>query len=131
MIMKKDGDNKFWLGYDHGYSFTQAGLLIDDKESKFTFASEMRYHHDEKKAKQQQFGFMEHPLSFVFGCKHVFSDKTTMNCSAELKQRVHAQAKFTHKLDKNWTVAAHQSFNTNSDKSKHPYQLGFDVNYTL
>jgi len=85
MIMKKDGDNKFWLGYDHGYAFTQAGVLIDDKESKLTVAGEVRYHFDAKKAKQQQFGFMEQPLSFVLGCKHAFSEKTTMNCSAELK----------------------------------------------
>jgi len=131
MVMKKDEGNKFWAGFNNGDQFVQAGALINDAEKKFTHAYEVRFHMDEKKAKQQFYGMFNTPSSFVTGGKYVLSDKTTMNYSAEFKFFAHAQAKFTHKLDSNWTVAAHQSFNSNKVDTKHPYQLGFDVNYSL
>jgi len=128
MVMKKDEGNKFWAGFNNGDQYAQAGCLINNAEKKFTHAYELRYHMDDKKAPQK---FFDQPMSVAGSGKYVLSDKTTMNYSAEFGTWAHAQAKFTHKMDKNWTVAAHQSFNIADVEKKHPYQLGFDVNYTL
>jgi len=128
MLMKKDEGNKYWAGYNIGDQFAQAGCLINNAEKKFSHAYELRYHNDEKKAPHKLFG---QTMSVAAGGKYVLSDKTTMNYSAEFGNDNHAQTKFTHKHDKNWTFAAHQSFNIADVEKKHPYQLGFDVNYTL
>jgi len=128
MLMKKDDGNKYWMGYNHGDKFAQAGCLINNKESKFVHAYEARYHLEAESAPQKAFG---QPMSIVAGGKYTLSDKTTMNYSMEMGTMPSAQAKFVHKLDKNWSVASHQSFNIADVEAKHPYQLGFDVNYTL
>jgi hypothetical protein len=129
MAVKKDQGNKYWLGYNHSDKFAQAGCVVANDEKKFQHAYELRWHLvDAKEAPQALQGY---PASIVAGGKYVLSDKTTMNYSAEFGTKPSAQAKFTHKLDKNWSVASHQSFNIADVEAKHPYQLGFDVNYTL
>lgn len=59
-----------------------------------------------------------------------------MGYMIELSEKPHAIAKWEHKVNKNWKVAAVQSYNMNhvgKDKGSVPdaYQVGFDVNYTL
>jgi len=117
--------NKYWAGYDHSNKFIKAGCLIRYAEKNFTHAYEARYALEDKKS------FFDQPVTIGAGGKYILSKETTMGYSVELSAEPHAQAKFEHKLDKNWKVAAHQSFDCNQAAGKAPYKLGFDVAYTL
>lgn len=68
-------------------------------------------------------------MTLTKGNKWPVSDKTTVTSMVELGEAVHGQMKVQHKVDKNWTVAAHQSYNVAAKGDK--YNLGFDVAYTL
>jgi len=41
--MKRDGDNKYFMGYDHSNEFAKLGCLIKYSEKNFTHAYEARY----------------------------------------------------------------------------------------
>lgn len=115
--------NVYWLGYDHINKFSKAGCLINYKEKNFKHAYEMRYWMSDKKM------FHDLPMKLVAGGKYVLSDATSMNYSLEAANKMHAQAKFSHTLNKNWSVSAHQSYDMAQEKL--PYNLGFEVNYNL
>lgn len=128
--MKKDGDNKFWMGYNHSSEFAKAGCLINYADKNFTHAYEGRYNLDKDAAK----GFQGLPVSLVAGGKYVLSKQTSMGYMVELAENAHSIAKWEHKIDKNWKVSATQSYDMNQVGKKEapaPYQVGFDVAYTL
>jgi len=122
-VVKKDGTNKYWGLYDHA-GRVDAGCLVHNNEVNFTHAYEARYTF--KDGKNALWGM---PLVIGAGGKYVLSGQTTMGYSFEFAEMAHAQAKFEHKIDKNWKVTAHQSFDMNNTKQQ--YRLGFDVNYNL
>jgi len=128
--MKRDGDNKFFVAYDHSNEFAKMGCLIKYADKNFTHAYEARY---SLKADAQK-KFQGLPVSVVGGGKYVLSEKSSMGYMVELGETAHSIAKWEHKVDKNWKVAATQSFDMNLVGKKDaaaPYQVGFDINYTL
>ena len=55
-----------------------------------------------------------------------------MTYSLEFGKNVSAQAKFDHKLDSHWKVSIQQAYDCNRlDSKRPPYDLGFNVAYTL
>lgn len=124
--MKQDGDNKVNFGYDHVAQIIKAGALMKDGD--WTHAYEARWVFKEK-AKAGAFGV---PLHLATGGKIAYGKAHTLNYSMELIERVHAQMKWQHKVDSNWTTTVHQSFDTNKrDSAEGCYKLGFDVTYTI
>jgi hypothetical protein len=125
-FVKTDEGNKYWGGYDHCNKFAKMGCLVKYAEKNFIHAYEARYSM-EKDAP----GMFGQPITVGAGGKYVLSKETTMGYSFEFAAEPHAQAKFEHKLDKNWKVAAHQSYDCKAAENKPAYKLGFDVAYTL
>ena len=83
--------------------------------------------------KDNKKGFAGLKVEGVAGGKYVLSDKSTMSYSVEAGDHFAANGKFEHKLDKNWKVAVTQQFHASriADGKRAPYDLGFDVAYTL
>lgn len=123
-VSKVDGVNKYWLGYDHSNQFAKLGCLIHYSDKSFTHAYEARYGLGADAKKR----FQDLPLTVAAGGKYALSGQTSMSYAAEFGAATHGQAKFEHKIDKNWKVSAHQSFDCNKNNL---YRTGFDVNYTL
>lgn len=123
---KKDDGNKYWLGYDVCDKVAKAGALFKAKKCSLTHAYQV-------KQAEGKFMGQDIPISVAAGGKWAMSDKSTLNYMVEFGADAHAQAKFAHKVDKNWTVTAAQSFNCEhaGKKERKAYHLGFDVAYTL
>lgn len=128
-LAHKEGDNKYWGGYDHANGFAKFGCLINYKEKNFKHAYEARY--ALKDADGKQFMGQAVPLTVVGGGNYKLSDATTMNYMVEMGADAHAMAKFSHKVDKNWAVSGFQSYDKNAKDGRQPYVVGFDVAYTL
>lgn len=118
-------ENNFWLNYDVNEKQAKAGCQIKDKDVGFTHAYELK-HYGAEKAEY----FWGYPVAVAGGGKYVLSKQTGFAYAIELGKQIHLQAKFDHKVDKNWKVAVHQSYDMNK-KDEKPYNLGFDVTYTL
>lgn len=126
----KDEGNIYWAGYDHSAKFAKAGCLVDYKEKKFQHAYEARWFMDQDDAKQPRDLFYGMPLKWVASGNYTMSDASSMGYMFEMGKDAHLMAKFTHKIDKNWTVAARQSYDM-ANKDGQAYQLGMDISYAL
>merc|ERR1719454_2143508 len=109
--MKQDGDNKNMFGYDHKAQIVKGGALVKDGD--WTHAYEARYLLKEG-AKAGRIAEM--PIHVATGGKVAYGKAHTLNYSLELIQHVHAQMKWQHKIDSNWTTIVHQSFDTNNER---------------
>lgn len=118
-------DNNFWAMYDVENKQAKAGCQIKNKEVGFTHAYELK-HYGAENAKY----FKDYPVAIALGGKYQLSKATSFAYALDLSKQIHGQAKFTHKLDKNWQWSAHQSYDMGK-KAEKPYNLGFDVTYTL
>lgn len=124
-VSKQDDGNCYWLGYNHGDKFVNAGCRVHNADANFTHAYEAKYYMD----KDHQKKFYDQPVKLAFAGKYQLNKATGFGYSLECGAFNHAQAKWEHKVDKNWKVSAHQSYDM-AQKNK-PYNLGFDVAYTL
>jgi hypothetical protein len=129
-FVKKDEGNKYWLNYDHQHNKAGLGCLINYADKNFTHAYEAVYETAAKNGQEDKlFG---QPLTVAVGGKYVLSKETTMTYSAEFGKSQSAQAKFDYKLDKNWKASVQQRFDAGRVGTKNaPYELGFDIAYTL
>lgn len=72
------------------------------------------------------------PITVATGGKVAYSKSTSMAYGLEWTKSMHAQMQWAHKVDKNWSVAMHQSFDMNRLGSKRePYDIAFAATYTL
>lgn len=129
VVVKRDGDSKYWLGYDHDNEQVKAGCLQFCADKNYTHAYEARYN-----TKGEANGFMGQPMKIAAGGKYVLSKASTLNYMMEFGAQHHTIMKWEHKVDKNWKVAVNQSYDLNNvgkEKAGDAYQLGMDVSYTL
>lgn len=129
-ISKNDDGNCYWMIYDAAsddevsHKHVKVGCKVTQKS--FTHAYEAKYFMDGEKHKRLN----DWPLQVVFSGNYKLSKATSFGYSVEAREYMHGQCKFNHAVDKNWKVAAHQSYDM-SKKAEKPYNLGFDVTYTL
>ena len=122
---------KGWAAWTWKDNVAKAGCINFYKEKNFTHAYELKYYLGELKDNKK--GIAGLNVEGVAGGKYVLSDSSTLSYSVEAGQSVAANGKFEHKLDKNWKVAVTQQFHASriADGKRPPYDLGFDVAYTL
>jgi len=127
-FVKKDAGDKYWFTYNTTKSVVGAGCLINYGPKGFKHAYEGKFNHAND-ARAQLWG---QPLSIAAGGKYELSPETAMTYSLEFGKNVSAQAKFDHKLDSHWKVSIQQAYDCNRlDSKRPPYDLGFNVAYTL
>jgi len=72
------------------------------------------------------------PVRFAAGGQYKLSKDTTMTYGVEFKRQTNWQLKWAHQVDKNLKVTGTQQFECSRLGSKQsPYDLGFDIAYTL
>lgn len=127
-FVKKEDSNKYWLSYNINKSVVKAGCFIHYADKNFTHVYEAKFDHSEKAKKE----FQDQALRLAAGGKYVLSKASSMTYGVEVGKHSNMQAKWEHKLDSNWKVTANQSFDNNRLETKQaPYDLGFDIAYTL
>lgn len=77
-------------------------------------------------------GFQGFPVAVKSGAHYALSDATHLKTCVEIGEHYGGHLKVEHKIDKNWTVEAHQEFCSAKLKvAGGPYDLGFKVHYKL
>jgi len=128
-FVKKDENDKFWITYDSTSSTAGAGCLIHYADKNFTHAYEAKYNH----SNSAPLKLFAQPLSVAMGGKYILSKETALTYGIEFGKVSSAQAKYDHKINKNLKVSIKQSYDCNrlADGKRPPYDLGFDVSYTV
>jgi hypothetical protein len=123
-------DKNVWMNYDVDNQQAKAGCQIKNKDAGFTHAYEAKYFGAKDKDNKAQEFFQGQPVKLAAGGRYQLNKSTGFNYAVEFSNTIHAQWKWDHKVDKNWKVAGHQSFDM-ANKGKQPYNIGIDVTYTL
>ena len=128
-FVKKDENDKFWITYDSTSSTAGAGCLIHYADKNFTHAYEAKYNH----SNSAPLKLFAQPLSVAMVGKYILSKETALTYGIEFGKVSSAQAKYDHKINKNLKVSIKQSYDCNrlADGKRPPYDLGFDVSYTV
>jgi len=126
-LVRKDVDNKEWLGYDLDDKSIKVGCLQHYKEKNFTHTYEGLW------SLKKLDGLYGQPLVVAAGGKYVLSPNVAFTYSAEFSKAVAAAAKYEYKVDSHWKLTVAQQFNAARVVStvRPAYDLGFDIAYTL
>ena len=77
-------------------------------------------------------GIKDYPLVLRSGVAYELSDDTEISHSVTIGQNFASSMEIEHKFDKNWTVGASQSFDSEGlGKPQGPYHVGFSASYKL
>ncbi len=125
--MRKDSDNKEWLGYDLDDKNIKLGCLQHYKDKNFTHTYEALWSLNKVQ------GCCGQPLVLAAGGKYVLSPNVNFTYSAEFSKTVAAAAKYEYKVDSHWKLSIAQQFNAArvSNTVRPAHDLGFDIAYTL
>lgn len=127
-LMKKEDANKYWIGYNVKNPLVRLGCSVHYADKNFTHVYEM-CHNPSKTAPLEWQMF---PVRFAAGGMYKLSKDTTMTYGVEFRRQTSWAMKWSHQVDKNLKITGSQQFDCARLGSKQaPYDLGFDVAYTL
>jgi len=80
-------------------------------------------------------GIQGQPVMLKAGVAYELSDQTELSASGKWGEDYEVGMEVEHKVDKNWTISAAQSFNSGllgaAAKAPQPYHIGFTATYKL
>ena len=77
-------------------------------------------------------GIQGHPVRLRAGVSYELSDQTELSAAGNWGEHYDIGMDVEHKVDKNWTVTASQSFSSeNLGSAQGPYHIGFTASYKL
>ena len=125
-VYSPEGSENFWIRANMAKNLFSAGC--DNKLNDSTRHSFEAVYMTAEKAE----GIMGHPVAVRGGVQYELSDATSLEAAASWDTGVAVNQTVEHQCDKNWTVSATQTFDSELIGTKQgAYNVSFGVTYKL